>query len=123
MKIVHIDNNKLAREKVLEDMGKRFVESFRRNARTQVARILSQQAEATASRSSEVQSKIPERKTSKDIALDLVVGDVVQLKSGGPKMTLECAMNDGTWEAHWFAGSAMKKGCFHPNTIKKIAEN
>jgi uncharacterized protein YodC (DUF2158 family) len=49
-------------------------------------------------------------------------GDVVQLKSGGPKMTVTMAKNDSTknptvW-CTWFEGKLHKNGNFPPAALK-----
>jgi uncharacterized protein YodC (DUF2158 family) len=42
------------------------------------------------------------------------VGDIVQLKSGGPLMTIESAQDDGTYWCVWFSskGDETKGGAF-----------
>jgi uncharacterized protein YodC (DUF2158 family) len=42
-------------------------------------------------------------------------GDVVQLKSGGPKMTVQAMQKDGTAWCQWFSGDA---AAFHPHSLK-----
>lgn len=39
-------------------------------------------------------------------------GDVVQLKSGGPKMTIDSLFEDGMARCQWFAGSKLEIGVF-----------
>ena len=51
------------------------------------------------------------------------VGDVVELKSGGPEMTVETVGKDAggkdmIWCA-WFNGTDKKSGCFPPEAVKK----
>ena len=52
------------------------------------------------------------------------VGDIVQLKSGGPKMTVN---DPGTVsdEIHcqWFAGSKLDKGYFPKDSLVKVEED
>jgi len=44
------------------------------------------------------------------------VGDLVQLKSGGPVMTIKRV--DGTMVAcQWFAGKNLEEGRFYPSTL------
>ncbi|QTE37218.1 DUF2158 domain-containing protein [Mucilaginibacter gossypii] len=46
-------------------------------------------------------------------------GDVVQLKSGGPKMTAESHGNSG-WHCKWFDGTDLKHGTFFAKSLIKI---
>jgi len=39
-------------------------------------------------------------------------GDVVQLKSGGPKMTVERVHSESQYECQWFSGSKLEEGFF-----------
>jgi uncharacterized protein YodC (DUF2158 family) len=71
----------------------------------------------------------------------LKVGDVVQLKSGGPKMTVQRIMGtdqnnigvkasdeflkmrgfrDGDVICHWFEGSSLKDGTFRAESLLKL---
>jgi len=65
---------------------------------------------------------------------DFKVGDVVQLKSGGPKMTVNNAdpsptSTDGiaipssprTIYCQWFAGSKLESGSFKPESITLVS--
>ena len=51
------------------------------------------------------------------------IGDVVQLKSGGPKMTVQ-ALNVGLMgtgedlSCVWFVGTKQESGHFHPDTVE-----
>lgn len=50
-------------------------------------------------------------------------GTVVQLKSGGPKMTCTGKiLEDGKVFCQWFAGSKLESGYFPPNSIIVIPE-
>jgi uncharacterized protein YodC (DUF2158 family) len=40
------------------------------------------------------------------------IGDVVQLKSGGPNMTVESDAGEGCFVCHWFEGSEAKRTTF-----------
>ncbi len=54
---------------------------------------------------------------------DYSKGDIVQLKSGGPKMTVsnpEAYM--GTVECQWFSGSKLNEGRFPPDVLKPAEE-
>jgi uncharacterized protein YodC (DUF2158 family) len=50
-------------------------------------------------------------------------GDIVQLKSGGPKMTVsEVSELTGDVHCQWFAGSKLSRGRFEPNAIELFTE-
>ncbi len=51
-------------------------------------------------------------------------GDVVQLKSGGPKMTVSDAnyIEKGKVRCHWFAGAKLESGVFNELVIEPFAE-
>lgn len=58
---------------------------------------------------------------------DLRVGDVVQLKSGGPKMTIKemgkYGMGNTTHieaKCAWFDGTKLKEELFEPESLKKV---
>jgi uncharacterized protein YodC (DUF2158 family) len=40
------------------------------------------------------------------------VGDVVELKSGGPRMTVQSVEEDGTTRCLWFVANELKSGSF-----------
>ncbi len=44
-------------------------------------------------------------------------GDVVQLKSGGPKMTVKAIDDDGDVYCQWFSGSKLQNGYFKPHSL------
>ncbi|GAA0004400.1 hypothetical protein BDS110ZK4_24180 [Bradyrhizobium diazoefficiens] len=46
------------------------------------------------------------------------IGDIVVLKSGGPRMTVDVVSSDGDVYATWFAGSAHKRAHFSKNSIE-----
>ena len=50
-------------------------------------------------------------------------GDLVQLKSGGPVMTV---LNPGGFTGwpvcNWFEGSTLKSGGFPPDALRKVSE-
>jgi uncharacterized protein YodC (DUF2158 family) len=55
----------------------------------------------------------------------LKAGDVVELKSGGPKMTIKhVGDNYGVIEAYcqWFDGTKLLEGSFPPESLKKSEE-
>jgi uncharacterized protein YodC (DUF2158 family) len=45
------------------------------------------------------------------MANNLKVGDVVELKSGGPEMTVQSTEGDHVW-AQWFGGRKLERGRF-----------
>lgn len=46
------------------------------------------------------------------------IGDIVQLKSGGPGMTVESIRDrDGKIYCQWFAGNKLESGVFDPEAI------
>jgi uncharacterized protein YodC (DUF2158 family) len=50
---------------------------------------------------------------------NLKTGDTVQLKSGGPIMTLGGEMASGGWKCHWFNGKELKEGLFRLDELQK----
>ena len=44
-------------------------------------------------------------------------GDVVQLKSGGPPMTVSEEIPNGSWKCHWFLEWELKEGFFTPESL------
>lgn len=48
------------------------------------------------------------------------VGMIVQLKSGGPKMTV--VEMEGSIHCKWFSGSKLEYGSFHPESLIIIKE-
>jgi uncharacterized protein YodC (DUF2158 family) len=46
------------------------------------------------------------------------VGDIVELKSGGPDMSVKRDMLDGNYECQWFAGKKLCEGYFEGGTLK-----
>jgi len=50
---------------------------------------------------------------------NLKTGDTVQLKSGGPVMTIGGKLASGGWRCHWFSGSELKEGTFHLEELEK----
>jgi len=49
-------------------------------------------------------------------------GDVVQLKSGGPKMTAKKILGDGDVFCQWFSGSKLQDGYFQPHSLIKVED-
>jgi uncharacterized protein YodC (DUF2158 family) len=52
------------------------------------------------------------------MANSLKVGDIVQLKSGGPKMTVTDIYQDGRVGCVWFVGADQKEGTFPPDAVQ-----
>ncbi len=50
------------------------------------------------------------------------VGDIVQLKSGGPKMTVSEIYKDGTYGCSWFVGTDLKEASFSANALEPYEE-
>ena len=50
---------------------------------------------------------------------NLNTGDTVQLKSGGPIMTLGGKMAAGGYKCHWFSGTELKEGLFSLEELQK----
>jgi uncharacterized protein YodC (DUF2158 family) len=51
----------------------------------------------------------------------LKVGDIVQLKSGGPKMTVKSSHGvEDDVHCQWFAGSKLEEGWFPPDSVVTV---
>lgn len=50
-------------------------------------------------------------------------GEIVQLKSGGPRMTIRTVFHDGSVSCQWFAGTKLQEGVFHPESLKTPEED
>ena len=49
-------------------------------------------------------------------------GDAVQLKSGGPKMTVSERYSSGPYHCKWFAGSKLNMGNFEEDELQPYKE-
>jgi uncharacterized protein YodC (DUF2158 family) len=49
-------------------------------------------------------------------------GDLVVLKSGGPKMTVDDPESGGRVHCVWFAGAKRETGYFDPDTIQLASQ-
>jgi uncharacterized protein YodC (DUF2158 family) len=49
-------------------------------------------------------------------------GDQVQLKSGGPKMTIDHYTSSAHVVCHWFAGNKLETGNFQQDALQTYAE-
>ena len=49
-------------------------------------------------------------------------GDVVKLRSGGPKMTVNGQSSDGSIICIWFEGHNPKRDVFAAESLKKVEE-
>ena len=48
-------------------------------------------------------------------------GDIVELKSGGPKMTVkERSDGDNEYLCQWFGGKKLEEGWFHSDSLKRV---
>lgn len=53
---------------------------------------------------------------------DWKIGDLVELKSGGPCMTIKHVDPDGRAHCHWFNGNQHDSDTFPPETLKPWVE-
>ncbi len=54
------------------------------------------------------------------------IGDIVQLKSGGPKMTIKKVtegFDEEPIQCQWFSGSKLQNGWFRPESIMRVDES
>src|ERR1700750_1858856 len=51
---------------------------------------------------------------------DFEIGNVVQLKSGGPKMTVHGLVSDGDVICQWFEGNAVHEESFPREALQKV---
>lgn len=51
------------------------------------------------------------------------VGDVVRLKSGGPKMTVDDVFQEGNMRCQWFAGSKLEYGVFPAASLEPAGDD
>ena len=47
-------------------------------------------------------------------------GDVVQLASGGPEMTIQWELNSGGWQCTWFDGRTAKSETFALAALHRV---
>jgi uncharacterized protein YodC (DUF2158 family) len=48
-------------------------------------------------------------------------GDVVQLKAGGPKMTVEGGLTERSIACVWFDGAQLQRGMFGHDVLRKVS--
>ena len=53
---------------------------------------------------------------------DFEIGNVVQLRSGGPKMTVHSLVSDGDVVCQWFEGNEVHEENFPREGLKKVVE-
>jgi uncharacterized protein YodC (DUF2158 family) len=53
---------------------------------------------------------------------NIKVGAVVQLKSGGPKMTVKSIMSPSAVGCQWFEGAKLQNGVFDSASLKVVEE-
>jgi uncharacterized protein YodC (DUF2158 family) len=66
----------------------------------------------------------PKENVAKAVAFK--VGDIVQLKSGGPNMSVEEVMDRISGEkviCQWFGGRKLERGAFDPKTLIQAPED
>ncbi|RDI13206.1 YodC family protein [Flavobacterium sp. AG291] len=51
------------------------------------------------------------------------IGDVVVLKSGGPKMTVAKDYNNGNYHTNWFTSGTLKWNDFEGQTLTKVYQD
>ncbi|HWM25680.1 MAG TPA: DUF2158 domain-containing protein [Chthoniobacterales bacterium] len=55
---------------------------------------------------------------------EFTVGDIVQLRSGGPDMTVEEQISfAGQYRCQWFGGKKLETGCFPPESLIKVTSD
>jgi uncharacterized protein YodC (DUF2158 family) len=54
---------------------------------------------------------------------DFEIGNVVQLRSGGPKMTVHSLVSDGDVVCQWFEGNEVHEENFPKDVLKKVVED
>jgi len=50
------------------------------------------------------------------------IGDVVQLRSGGPRMTVHSLVSDGDVVCQWFEGNEVHEEHFPNEVLKKVGQ-
>lgn len=53
--------------------------------------------------------------------MNLKIGDVVRLNSGGPEMTIGNLLSGNVVRASWFVGASLKRELFHTDQLVKVA--
>lgn len=53
---------------------------------------------------------------------DFEIGDVVQLRSGGPKMTVHGVVSDGDVVCQWFESDELHEGNFPNEALNRIEQ-
>jgi uncharacterized protein YodC (DUF2158 family) len=58
------------------------------------------------------------------MALKFKIGDIVQLKSGGPEMTVQGVPGSTTssYRCQWFAGKKLESGTFQEESLKTVPD-
>lgn len=53
---------------------------------------------------------------------NIAVGDIVTVKSDGPKMTVNFEANDGLFNCVWFSKGELKSGQFSSSALTKVVD-
>ena len=53
---------------------------------------------------------------------ELEIGDVVRLRSGGPKMTVQQRTSPGTLNCTWFLEEELKRSSFTEDSLEKVED-
>ncbi|MGC2970456.1 YodC family protein [Paraburkholderia aspalathi] len=58
------------------------------------------------------------------MAFKFKIGDIVQLKSGGPEMTVQSipSSTSSSYRCQWFAGKKLESGPFPEESLKPVTE-
>ena len=63
-----------------------------------------------------------ELKSGNIVATEFEIGDIVQLKSGGPGMTVQAILSNGHYKCQWFAGKKLESGNFPLGSLKLVSD-
>jgi uncharacterized protein YodC (DUF2158 family) len=116
MKIVHIDTNKIKSKNqpptLAEILRRKWEERDRKKAKKKY--------EAPQGINLLENSKGARKERLDNGAVSFKVGDVVQLRSGGPKMTIKNQVNSIDWHVEWFSGNQLNTGTFNSNSLVPV---
>jgi uncharacterized protein YodC (DUF2158 family) len=68
--------------------------------------------------------KIGRPNSGKQMAHKFQTGDIVQLKSGGPEMTVQSvpSRTSSSYRCQWFAGKKLESGPFPEESLKPVTD-